>query len=306
MSAPVHILVDDTMAGQRLDRVLRKRLPEMPLGAIFKLLRQGLIKVDGGKCKPDLRLTAGMAIELPEGLRAVKPSARKVKLVSAVFRGKEPKIVHRDSHVMVVDKPAGMASQPGSGNETGNLVDWLDLAVKRSEAFAPSPAHRIDRATSGLVAIGLSPQGLRGLTAAFREDRVRKVYLAIVHGEPAAHGTIREPLLEVDAENRGAPKVIVDPRGKEARTDFEVIRVSGDRALLSVHILSGRMHQIRAHLAWLGHPIVGDRRYGSPVRMGEGILLHASELAFDHPVLGHRLDLRAEPPGAFAVMLAPD
>lgn len=317
LSEPETILVDEAFAGQRLDRLLRKRLPSMPLGAIFRLLRLGAIRVDGNKARPELRLAPGMRIllSLPEGERlartvADKATAKarvKAKAGAAARRGPQPQIVHRDSHVLVVDKPAGMATQPGSGNETGNLCDWLETVVKRAAnaTFVPAPAHRIDRGTSGLVAIGLSPQGLRGLTAAFRNDAVDKVYLAIVHGVPEpGTGVIEAPLLEVDAAHADEPKVVIDVRGKAAHTEYEVLSQRSERALLRVRIETGRMHQIRAHLASIGHPIVGDRRYGSPVRMGQALLLHAHELAFDHPVDGHRLELRGKPPRAFDALLA--
>lgn len=303
-----HRITDDE-AGQRLDRWLRKLMPQMPLGAIFKHLRAGRVRIDGAKGKQDLRLVTGMLVrlELPKAdLEAViaappkrEPSRERPTMP---FRGVEPRIIHRDEHMLVIDKPPGMRAQPGSGAGGRDLVSWLDARKlgRRSATFAPAPAHRLDRGTSGLVAIGLSPAGLRGLTAAFRDDRAQKVYFAVVHGVPrAAKGTIDAPLREVPGAFVDAPKVVVDPAGKPARTDYEVVRSRGERALLRLVLHTGRTHQIRAHLAHLGHPIVGDVRYGAKERMGDGFMLHAAELALPHPVTGTLLRLRAELPGSF-------
>jgi 23S rRNA pseudouridine955/2504/2580 synthase len=301
-----HNITEDE-AGQRLDRWLRKLLPQMPLGAIFRHMRAGRIRVDGAKGKQDLRLQKGMLVrmELPKAdLEAViqAPPQRAPLRASVAFRGVEPEIVFRDEHVLVINKPAGMRSQPGTGAGGRDIVSWLDSRKigRRSSTFAPAPAHRLDRGTSGLVAIGLSPAGLRGLSAAFREDRAHKIYLAVVHGIPKpGQGSIDAPLLEVLGAKATEPKVVVDPSGKSSRTDYEVTRSRGDRALLRLTLHSGRMHQIRAHLAHLGHPIMGDVRYGAKERLGDGFLLHATELSLPHPITGVLLTFRVEVPASF-------
>src|SRR5690606_31186382 len=156
-----------------------------------------------------------------------------------------------------------------------------------------------------LVAIGVSPLGLRGLTAAFREEAVRKVYLAVVAGVPAvARGTIEAPLREVPGASSREPKVAVDARGKPSRTDFEVLERRRGGALLRVEPRTGRTHQIRAHLAHTGHPIVGDVRYGGPRWSGHGFLLHAAELELPHPRTDERVCCTAAPPAAFRAALA--
>jgi 23S rRNA pseudouridine955/2504/2580 synthase len=297
--------------GQRLDRWLRRLLPQMPLSAIFKHLRAGRVRVDGRKARQDLRLAIGMNVRLQlpaadlEAVLAAPPRRAPADgRRRAPFAGAEPRIVFRDRDLLVVDKPAGLRAQPGTGGAGRDLVAWLDARGlgARSATFAPAPAHRLDRGTSGLLAIGLTPAGLRGLTAAFRSGRARKRYLAVVHGVPAAaRGTIDAPLRRRANADASAPKVVVDAGGQAARTDYEVVAADGERALLRLELHTGRTHQIRAHLAHLGHPIVGDRRYGAPARTGDGYLLHAVELELPHPVTGAALRLRAEPPPAFRI-----
>lgn len=312
--------VGEADAGMRLDRYLRKALATTPLSAIFRHLRNGSVRVDGKKAKPELRLAVGMTITFslpdadlaaltrgderraesaaPTQVRERRPDAARASRGRAL----RPVVVYRDDDVLVVDKPAGMASQPGTAVSGEDLCAWLDEHERalRTATFTPAPAHRIDRGTSGLVAIGLSPQGLRGLAAAFRDGTAHKVYLAVVHGVPRpASGTIDAPLEQVPSARKDGPKVRVSSRGQEARTDYETIAVRGDRAVLRVVLHTGRMHQIRAHLAHLGHPIVGDVRYGSPVRMGTAFLLHAHELRVPHPTRGEELLVRCGPPSVF-------
>lgn len=301
------IELTDAEAGQRLDRYLRKLLPHVPLGAIFKQLRSGAIRIDGRKAKPELRLAAGMTLTLR------LPANDLAAVAAAHARGDEPRpqpaasaadapaprVVHRDDDVLVVDKPAGLAVQPGSGQRS-SVVAWLDRQPfgVRTATFRPAPAHRLDRGTSGLVAIGLSPRGARGLAAAFREDRVEKIYLAIVSGCPAPdRGSIDAPLWLRPNAHAQRPKVVVDPRGAAARTDYEVLERGRSRALVRLVLHTGRTHQLRAHLAHLDHPIVGDRRYGSLVDLENGgFLLHAAELRFPHPVTGAAVVCGAPPP----------
>jgi 23S rRNA pseudouridine955/2504/2580 synthase len=301
-------------AGQRFDRYLRKLLRTMPLVAIMKHLRQGDLRLDGKKADGSVRLAEGMKVTLrlpAADLAAIEAGAerRPAAPAGAVTRippELRPKIVYRDDDVLVIDKPPGLAVMPGTGRENEHLVAWLDQQRlgTRTATFAPAPAHRLDRGTSGLVAIGLSPAGLRGLTAAFRDDAVQKVYVAVVHGCPSEpRGTIDAPLRVRTDAGKKEPKVVVDPAGQTARTDYEVLERGVRATLLRLLLHTGRTHQIRAHLAHLGCPIVGDERYGSTGKAGEGFLLHAAELSFPHPCGGGRVHCTAPTPAAFGAAL---
>lgn len=286
--------------GQRLDRYLRKLLPEVPLGAIFKMLRRGVIRVDGKKGKPDLRLEEGMSVTMPPSLEPTEGQAdqRPQPPAPASLR---PRIVHRDEHLLIVDKPAGLAVQPGSGHQH-HVLSWLDNQPfgVRTATYRPAPVHRLDRGTSGLLVIGLSPAASRALATAFREDQVGKRYVAVVDGVPEPpSGTIDAPLWLRETARAKQPKVLVDVRGKPARTDYELLESGSGRAMLRLVLHTGRTHQIRAHLSHIGHPIVGDARYGSRSDLGHGaFLLHAERLALPHPESGQELVFASPIPAA--------
>lgn len=303
--------VTEHEAGQRLDRFLRKLLRDVPLGAIFRHLRTGAIRVDGKKVDGDLRLAAGMRITLrlpPDDIVDALAAEDARAPAAPDPRVPAPRIVKRDEHVLVIDKPAGLATHGGTGIKH-SVVDWLksQRVGVRTGTFRPAPAHRLDRGTSGLLVIGLTPEALRGLTEAFRKDVIEKVYLAIVHGVPDRDsGSVVAPLWQDPAADARDAKVVVDPRGRPSRTDWEVSRAGRHMTLLRVVPRGGFTHQIRAHLAHAGHAIVGDRRYGSVADTGPGFLLHAAEIAFPHPITGKGMHCSAKMPTSFTDMLAPE
>ena len=299
------VVVSEHEAGQRLDRLLRKLLRSMPLGAIFRLLRSGAIRVDGSKAKGDLRLVAGMriALRVADDDLATAPTPSRPAAAPASRRGPAmvPRIVGRDDELLALDKPAGLAVHGGSG-VVDSVTAWLDrsgLGV-RTVTWHPAPAHRLDRGTAGLLLVGLTPAAQRALAAAFRDGGVDKTYHAIVVGRPSPPaGVVDAPLRTLGDAEAGDAKVVVDPAGEPATTRYETIWTRAGRSLVRLFPQQGRQHQLRAHLAHLGSPIVGDRRYGGPALAGGGFLLHCTEMKLPHPATGQSVTFRLPLPAAF-------
>lgn len=303
-------------AGQRLDRYLRKLLPKATLGHIFKLIRTGRVKVGGERAKAAHRLVPGELVEIDadgatlQSLRRRQGSKRKG--AGARQRGVQIHTLYEDEHVLAVIKPRGLPVHGGSG-QLDSLVERLTSMIPSSGAktFRPSPAHRLDRETSGVLLVGRSAAGLRGLHEAFREGSVRKRYLAITRGVPRRnHGVIDKALVRRD-DARGAKMRIADqpddPEAQSAQTQFRVLASKSGHALMSVELLTGRTHQIRAHLASIRAPLIGDVRYGGgrlEAAPSPGFWLHAGRLDLAHPVTGERLRFRCVPPEDFQEVAA--
>jgi 23S rRNA pseudouridine955/2504/2580 synthase len=308
--AVIEIEVHADDAGQRVDRFLRKLLAAAPLALIHSLLRKGAVRIDGQKLAGSDRLRPGdrLALALDEArLAALRGPDRR----TAPRPGRavpELELVFEDQDLLVVDKPGGLALHGGTGVGADHLVARLEAHCgpgTGARTFRPAPAHRIDRGTSGLVAVGRSARGLRGLTAAFRERTAKKIYLALVHGRPAPASGEIEFALEIADRGAGAPKAAAGAGGRTALSVYRTLRCAGGLCLLEVRIETGRTHQIRAHLAALGHPLVGDRRYGAPARPALGpqrFALHSWRLGFPHPADGRPLEFEAPWPADLAAL----
>jgi 23S rRNA pseudouridine1911/1915/1917 synthase len=226
-------------------------------------------------------------------------------------------VVHEDADVLVVCKPAGVVTQPGVGHEGDALLNGLfarwgkqlqNLGKKRDFGLL----HRLDRPTSGLVVVGLTPAGYDGVRRQFEKHTIEKTYLALTHGTPQpASGTERTPLREA---RRGGQKVALageHPAAQKAVTRYETLIRARGVALVKCRIQTGRLHQIRVHLALLRAPVVGDRDYGPRDDLDRrftravhnAIFLHAAELGFTHPVSGERLTVRAPLPAPLLAFL---
>ena len=214
-------------------------------------------------------------------------------------------VAYEDQYLLVVDKPAGVVVHPARGHWTGTLAQALEgRAAGGEDPWRAGIVHRLDRDTSGLLVVAKSDEVHRALKALLAQRRLRREYLALVDGHPSARtGTIEAPigrhrrdrkLMSIDSE---------EPR--EARTHFEIERLLPHAALLRVTLDTGRTHQIRVHLAAIGHPICGDLQYGKPGQFGlERQFLHAARLAFPHPVTGEEIDVRSELPADLVAALA--
>jgi 23S rRNA pseudouridine1911/1915/1917 synthase len=218
----------------------------------------------------------------------------------------KPRVVYLDDHVAVVDKPAGLVVHPGSGTRGPTLVELLADILGGGEPERPGIVHRLDRDTSGLMLVARGPEAHRRLSELIGERRLRRAYLALVEGRPRSRsGTIDAPL---GRDHRSPERRAIGGRGpRSARTHFAVVEPLAGTTLLEVTLETGRTHQIRVHLASIGHPILGDPTYGRgrSDRLGlDRQFLHSHRLAFRHPFRGDELDLRSPLPPDLARALA--
>jgi 23S rRNA pseudouridine955/2504/2580 synthase len=297
-------------AGQRVDRFVRKYLKGATFSLVFKLLRTKQVVVNGKRARPEDRLAEGDAVTffLGERLRDLRGEEAGGRRGGGRAASPALEILHRDDDVLAVNKPARLLVHEGDAGDEPTLIDAVLRAFpqRRGHVFRPALAHRLDRDTSGVVLVGLSAAGLRGLEEALRRRKVRKTYLALVAGVPAAsRGTVDAPLKRQDVPKGDRPKVFVGgAKDPGAVTDWAVVGEAADAALLEVHPRTGRTHQIRAHLAHIGHPILGDPTYGDRRRNEEarrrhGLFrpfLHALRVELDHPVTGEALSVEAPLP----------
>jgi RluA family pseudouridine synthase len=294
--------------GSRLDRFIRASLPGTPFGVTQILLRKGLIFLNGAKAAGNARLRSGDVVavniaEAEEDGRSKQAPRERVARTSGI--GIDVPVIYEDDALLVIVKPAGLVVQPGNRAEMGSLLDLLeDYRRKRGESpeisppFPYTPVHRLDRQTSGALIVAKTRPAARALSRSISHGGVVKTYLAVVEGVPSpGSGEISTPLETTKgARSHSAPA----PHGKKASTSYALLkRLPGGRAMLEVSIRTGRTHQIRAHLASIGHPIAGDKEYGAPSRSGGRILLHAWKLEFRHPETGATLALTADPPDDF-------
>ena len=282
--------------GERLDRYLAHSLGGLSRAQIQRLIRQGLVAVDGEMAKPSISVKPGMQVVV-----RVPPMPGEDVVAQQIPLD----IVYEDSELLVVNKPAGMVVHPGHGQRTGTLVNAL-LArypeLRVGEAGRPGIVHRLDRDTSGLIVVAKTSTALEQLRRQFKGRQVHKVYLALVHGQPPAPEGIVEAPLGRDPHRR--QRMAVVSGGRSARTRYQVLEDLAGYSLLAVYPETGRTHQIRVHLAWLGVPVAGDRVYGRgrgarrrPEQLGLGRqFLHAWRLSFERPGGQGGLNLEAPLP----------
>jgi 23S rRNA pseudouridine955/2504/2580 synthase len=251
-------------AGQRLDKVLGRWLPEVPLTRIFRLIRKGEVRVNGGRASPEQRLAAGDKVRVPP-LKARSQSAEvrattgHSPVPSRLLEKVRAAIIHEDERLLVLDKPSGLAVHGGSGLDFG-VIEAL-RALRPDEPL--ELAHRLDRDTSGLLLVARKRSALRELHALLRDGGIEKKYLALVVGRWELGKKLIDAPLQTEARVGGERTVRVGAGGKSARTQFALVQQYGPRAsLVEASLETGRTHQIRVHAAWCGHPVAGDPKYG--------------------------------------------
>jgi 23S rRNA pseudouridine1911/1915/1917 synthase len=282
-------------AGQRLDQFLSAPLGSRARAA--RLIGAGLVKVDGRGVQKRHAVAAGERVVVArEALGTLPASGPATALIYGV--------PYEDEALIVVDKPAGVVVHPARGHETGTLAQALaDRAAGGEDPYRAGIVHRLDRDTSGLLVVAKSEDVHRRLKALLQARELRREYLTLVDGIPPAHsGTIDAPIGR-DRRDRVLHSLDTDtPR--EARTHFELLEPLRHEALLRVTLETGRTHQIRVHMQAIGHPVLGDRVYGGPMRFGlERQFLHAARLAFPHPLTGAPVDVSSPLPDDLAAAL---
>lgn len=293
-----HLLVGAGEAGVRLDRFLRRRWPGLSQARIHKLARTGQLRVDGARAKAETRLAAGAEVRVPPMAEADAASLPPA-LSSAEADFARSLVLWQDEDILILNKPAGLATQGGA--KTPRHIDRL-LGVWGEGERRPRLVHRLDRDTSGVLAVARSAAAAGPLAAAFADRRVRKTYWALVAGVPRPErGHIDLPLVRQGrvGKERMAATTAADAGGQTAVTDFAVLQAVGEEAAwLALRPHTGRTHQLRAHLLAIGHPILGDPKYNTPnSRDLADILrlqLHARRLVLPRPG-GGDLDVSAPP-----------
>lgn len=285
----IQFIVDE--GGARLDRTTVASVPGVSRAQVQRLIKTGRVLVNGQPSKSAYQVGAGDAVEvmLPEDAEeAILPEAISLD------------IVYEDSDLMVVNKPAGMVVHPALGHSSGTLVNAL-LAHCPEIAHVggierAGVVHRLDRDTSGLLVVAKNEETREDLQRQFKRRKVEKAYLALVEGrlEPR-EGIIEAPVGRDRVERK---RMAVVRTGRDARTHFRVVEYFADHSLVEVRPHSGRTHQIRVHLAWLGYPIVGDLVYGSRRQqvLRHRHFLHAARLGFIHPGAGEPVSFEAPLP----------
>ena len=294
----LEIAEDD--AGQRIDHFLIRELKGVPKSRIYRMLRKGEVRVSGRRVKPSYRLQEGDRVRIPPVVLGETQAPEEI-VTTLYGRRLEERILYEDEALLVIDKPSGMAVHGGSGL-LGGVIEGLRRVRPHSRVL--ELVHRLDRETSGVLLIAKKRSALRKLHEAFREGEVEKRYLALLAWRwQEEEATIDAPLRKFQLKG-GERWVVVDrERGKPACTRFRRLRLLRDATLVEAEPKTGRTHQIRVHAASMGHPILGDERYGS----GEAnerwrergltrLFLHAASMAFRHPKTGKWLEISSPLP----------
>lgn len=326
MSGVKTLTVSEDEGEQRLDRWFKRRFPQLTQGAVEKMCRTGQVRVDGARAKASDRIIPGQTVRVPPLPETEAPSRPRSDGVShADAKMIQDCILFMDDHMIVLNKPAGLPSQGGSG-QGDRHVDGLTEALKFGYKDRPKLVHRLDKDTSGLLMLARTDRVARGLSESLRHRNTRKIYWAVVAGVPHPRkGSIKYALMKAPGHGKRGEgekmmcihpgKVGEYPDAKRAQTDYFTLWFLGTRlSWMALEPITGRTHQLRAHMAEIGHPIVGDGKYGGSEaeNAGEGwgasvggdvsrkLHLHARMLKVEHPITKELMTFTAPLPDHMA------
>lgn len=296
--------------GIRLDRWFKRHLPDIGFNLVSRWARTGQLRVDGARAAPGDRIEEGQVIRVPpEEAKVAAPvkKARVVDLSQEEIAFAQDMVIHRDQQAIVVNKPPGLATQGGT-KTTEHLDRLLDALIFDAEG-RPKLVHRLDKDTSGALVLARTARAAAFFAKSFSSRTARKVYWAIVLGVPSIDDGMIELAIGKQPGTGGEKMHIDEEEGLPARTRYRVIERAGNRAAwVELQPYTGRTHQLRVHMAAIGHPIVGDGKYGGKDAFLTGTIsrkmhLHARRIRIDHPD-GGTIDVKAELPSHFAESLA--
>ncbi|MCB5409086.1 RluA family pseudouridine synthase [Pseudogemmobacter faecipullorum] len=322
MSAVQLIQVTEDEGEMRLDRWLKKHFPQLTQGQIEKLCRTGQIRIDGGRAKAADRIAPGETVRVPpitEGAPPVRETTRGISPADAAMI--QSCVLWKDEHIIVLNKPPGLPSQGGSG-QGDRHVDGLTEALKFGYKDRPKLVHRLDKDTSGILLLARTDRVARALSEALRHRLTRKIYWAVVAGVPnPRQGSIKFHLMKAPGRGRGGegekmicvhPAKAADyPDAKRSQSDYFTLWFLGTRlSWMALEPVTGRTHQLRAHMAEIGHPIIGDGKYGGSDAENQGdgwgagmggdlsrkLHLHARSIGFEHPITKKEMTFTAPLP----------
>ncbi len=283
-------------SGQRLDKALADLSP-LSRGQVNDQIKQGLVLVNGQQKKAKYTVQAGDVIcfELPKE-EVLEYQAQNIPL----------DIIYEDDALAIINKPQGMVVHPSAGHPSGTMVNALMYHIKDLSSIngvvRPGIVHRIDKDTSGLLMVAKTDAAHQALAEELKAKKSLRKYLAIVHGNlPNDRGMIEAPIGRNEKDRK---KQAVTAKGKEAVTRFTVLERFGDYSLVELQLETGRTHQIRVHMAYIGHPVAGDPLYGPRKTLsGHGQFLHAKTLGLTHPMTGKEMIFTVEAPEIFQKVL---
>ena len=324
MSAVLLITVTEEEGEQRLDRWFKRRFPHLTQGHVEKMCRTGQVRVDSARCKAADRIVPGQTVRVPPLPDTEAPVQRRAGFSAADEKMIQNAVIWKDEHMIILNKPPGLPSQGGSG-QGDRHVDGLTEALKFGYKERPKLVHRLDKDTSGILMLARTDRVARALSEALRHRLTRKIYWAAVAGVPhPRQGSIKYGLQKLPSGGRGGdekmmcvhPAKMADyPLAKRAQTDYFTLWFLGNRlSWMALEPVTGRTHQLRAHMAEIGHPILGDSKYGFSGQENEGegwgasiggdisrkLHLHARMIMVEHPITKKMMTFTAPLPDHMA------